>query len=284
MQKVLNPQPKSSARKLLRTILHQVRKTAHVGNDWYWLEVPDLAKGIDIASLVCPLRYDVLVRRDFLSFYAAHRDLYFSDFDSFVNLAKQSSYYKWYVNCKLIRRKPGLLGTDKALEVGFRKRIRRSAALYENVLKDGFARQFPIILRTAERLLPPTTARSGPQTGKFVSARYFIADGCHRLALLMAMGQTVLPANHFRVQCFREFSPFDSTILLVRSLPINAATYFAFLSSYYCAPLVFEDGDTFLRHVSELRPEFLKEVLSVIHVDGFDSSISSGHVSSGVKK
>jgi hypothetical protein len=135
----------------------------------------------------------------------------------------------------------------------------------------GFVAQFPIILKTAERLLPPTADKLAPPTGKTVAARYFLADGCHRLALMMALGYKVLPPGSFRVKCFRRFSPFDSTSLLMRSLSIDASSYFAFLSSYYCAPFVFEDREDFLGYIRENRPEFLEEVLSVMRVDGYDA-------------
>jgi hypothetical protein len=269
---LLQPVRKLRWRKTLGTVLDNVSRATRVGNYWYWLEVPELAKGIDIVSLVCPLRYDVLVRRDFLSFYAAHRDLYVSDFDSFVDLAKQGSYYIWYLESEAVRCKPDLLGNAAALEAGFVSRIHRAARLYESIMEHGFALQFPILLKTAEHLLPPTADKLAPPTGKFVSARYFLADGCHRLALLMAMGYTVLPAGYFRVKCFREFSPFDSTSLLVRNLSVDPSAYFAFLSSYYCAPFVFEHRGDFLRYIRENRPELLEEVLSVIRVDGYDAT------------
>jgi hypothetical protein len=108
-----------------------------------------------------------------------------------------------------------------------------------------------------------------------VSDRYFMADGCHRLAFLMARGYTVLPTEYFRVKCFREFSPFDSTSLLARSLPITPSEYFAFLSRRYCRPFVFENRDDFLKYIRAHRPELVDELVSIIRVDGFDSGPSS---------
>ena len=268
---VAHPVRKFHWRKRLNTVLNHVSRATGVGNYWYWLDVPELVHGVDIVSLVCPLRYDVYVRRDFFSFYAAHRDLYVSDFDAFLRLVKQGSYYVWFMESEAIRCKRDLLGDAAALEVEFIQRIRRATALYDAVAERGFTPEFPIILKTAEQLLPPTTDKLAPPTGKSVSARYFLADGCHRLALLMTMGYTVLPAAYFRVKCFRTFSPFDSTSLLVRRLSINPSAYFAFLSSYYCAPLVFERREDFLEYIREKKPEFLQEVQSVIHVDGFDA-------------
>jgi hypothetical protein len=260
-------------RKVLDKLAEDVRRTVRVGNYWYWLEVPELGEGIEIARLICPLRYDVVVRRDFYSFYEANRDRYRSDFDGFVEVVKQSSYYTWFAASEAVRTRPYLLDDHDRLWGQFVNQIRVAAALHESLEKRGFDEQDPIVLRTAEKLLPPTAARLAPPTGKLVSDRYFMADGCHRLAWLMSKGYTVLPSAFFRIQCFREFSPFDSTSLLARSLPIAPSEYYAFLSSRYCRPFVFEDRDGFLEHIRQHRPDVLDEVLSVMRVDGFESTV-----------
>lgn len=271
------PARKLRSLKTLARVLNRVSRATRLGNYWYWLETPDLKDGIEIASIICPLRYDVLVRRDFFAFYAAHRELYHSDFEGFVKLAKQGTYFTWYMESEIVRCRPDLRGNVKALSLGFINRIRKSAALYESVTQRGYKPQFPIILKTAEHLLPSTADKLAPPTGKFVSGRYFLADGCHRLALLMAIGYTVLPADHFQVKCFKEFSPFDSTSMLARSLPIDPSAYFGFLSSKYSAPLTLKDRDSFLGYIRENKLELLPEVLSIIRVDGFDSGVSTSN-------
>jgi hypothetical protein len=257
-------------------IADRARRAAHVGNYWYWLDVPALAEGIEIASLVSPLRYDVVLRREFFPFYLAHQDLYDSDFEAFANLAMDTQYYTWYTQSEVIRCSPYRLNSDELLRSGFVEKIRGAVELYESMMARGFDPQFPIVLRTAERLLPPTADRSAPPTGKEVSARYFLADGCHRLAMLIQMGYEVLPAAYFRVQCFREFSPFDSTSLLAQSLPIQPAAYFDFLSSHYCAPFSFATRDEFVKWINENRPSLCAEVLSVMRVDGFEPASLKG--------
>lgn len=257
-------------RKALDRLAGDVKRTMRVGNYWYWLEVPELGEGIEIAKLICPLRYDVVVRRNFFSFYDAHRDLYRSDFDAFAELVRQSSYYTWFAASEAIRCRPYLLDDHDRLWTQFVNQIRKAVVLYEGMENCGFDEQAPIVLKTAEQLLPPTADRLAPPTGKLVSDRYFLADGCHRLAWLMSRGYTVLPAGFFRVKCFREFSPFDSTSLLAPGLPITASEYFAFLSSRYCHPSIFEDREGFLGYVAKHWPELLDEVLSLIRVDGFE--------------
>jgi hypothetical protein len=173
-----------------------------------------------------------------------------------------------------VRTKRDLLGDAAALDGEFANRVRRAARLYDSVAAQGFSARHPIILKTAERLLPPTADKLAPPTGKRVSGRYFLADGCHRLALLMALGYAELPRGYFRVKCFRSFSPFDSTSLLTSSLAIEPAAYFAFLSSFYCAPHVFEDGADLVRYIQQRKPQLLDEVLSVIRVDGYESDLA----------
>lgn len=262
-------------RKALDTLAEHAKRSMRVGNYWYWLEAPELENGVHIASLICPLRYDVIVRRDFLSFYAAHQDLYSSDFDAFAKLVGQSSYYTWYVRSDTIRSRPHLLDDPDDLWIRFVNKIRKTVDLYTSMMKNGFDERYPIILKTAEHLLPPTADRRVPPTGKKVSDRYFMADGCHRLAFMMTRGYDVLPAEYFRVKCFREFSPFDSTSLLARSLPITPSEYFTFLSSRYCRPFISESRESFLRYIREHQPELVDELLSIIRLDGFDSAPSS---------
>ena len=250
--------------------LNQVRRALRIENYWSWIEVPELANGIKIAEIVSPLRYDVLVRRDFISFYAARRDLYQSDWSAFVAGAKRTSYYTWYLESEAIRTNNHWRGNVAALDLDFSNRIRRAVALYESVQKDGFSTRYPITLKTAKRLLPPTTVRGGLPTGKQVTAKYFLADGCHRLAILMMLDYQVLPPRFFRVKYFQEFSPFDSTSLLARRLA-KPAEYFSFLSSYYTPPVILTDRDQFVSYIEKRKPNFLDEVMAVIRADGFDN-------------
>jgi hypothetical protein len=260
---------KSGWWRMFEPVWNNLSRVARLGNYWYWTEPSDLSGGIDVASLVCPLRYDVVVRRDFYAFYAARRELFIADFAAFLDLARQSTYHTWFVDSEIIRCLPHLRGDAEAIEAEFARRVRRAVTLYESVAERGFIHKTPIILKTAEQLLPPTTDRRGPPTGKLVSARYFLADGCHRLAILMMQGYTLLPAGFFHVKCFRKFSPFDSTSLLAPSLRLDPAAYFTFLSSYYCSSRVLTDEASFLAYIEAHAPDLLEEVRSIIRVDGF---------------
>ena len=250
--------------------LNRLRRALGFQNYWYWTEAPELANGIEIARIVCPLRYDVHVRRDFFIFYAAHRDLYNSDPNAFVECSKETNYYTWYLESEAVRTNQSLRDNLVALGADYSRRIQRAVALYESVQNEGFQTRFPITLKTAKRLLPPTTRPGGPATGKQIAAKYFLADGCHRLALLMALGYDRLPAGYFKVKYFQQFSPFDSTKLLVRRVLADPSAYFGFLSSYYTAPEVLTNRDDILKHIQTSKPELLAEALSVIRADGFD--------------
>jgi hypothetical protein len=269
MMNLLQPMQGFRSKQRVRSALDHVRRAARVGNYWYWLEPPELREGIDIGSLISPLRYDVLVRRDFFSFYAEHRDLYRSDFETFLRLAKAGPYYTWFTASEVIRCRLRIRGNPEAVEAAFVDRVRDAASLYENVMACGLEPRYPIILKTAETLRSPTADRTAGPTGKKVSGQYFLADGCHRLALMMSIGHTRLPAECYRVKCYREFSPFDSTSLLARALPIEPDKYFAFLSMRYCAPERFVEGADLMRFIREQRPQYVSEVLSIIRVDGF---------------
>lgn len=261
---------KSHPRKTLNTVIESVKRATRLGNYWYWIQIPELDEGINISSLICPLRYDVIVRRDFFSLYIAQRELYDTDFDAFVKLVRNSSYYTWYMSSDTIRSRPYLMDDPDGLWAMFVNKIRKAVNLFEDMQENGFDERYPIILKTAEHLLPPRGDRREPPTGKSISDRIFMADGCHRLAILMKMGFTELSASLFRVKCFREFSPFDSTSLLAGSLPMTTSEYFSFLSSRYCRPYTFEDGKSFFSYIRENRPELVNELLSIVSVDGFD--------------
>lgn len=257
------------ASKRLTHALLPLQRASGLGNYWEWLDAPALVNGIAIAELVCPLRYDVYVRAEFFAFYQAHRAQYQKQPAQFMRAVQASSYYVWYASSEAVRCNRHLRADRDALNAAFERRVHSAIDLYERVMAEGFSRAYPLTLKTARHLLPPTTIRNGAPTGKQVAAKFFLADGWHRLALLMQMGETVLRAELFRVKQFQKFSPFDSTSLLVRALELDAATYFRFLSTYYCAPHSFTRGDEFLAYVRAENPHRLTEVLSVLRVDGF---------------
>src|SRR5687768_684146 len=116
----------------LRLGLDWLRRATHLGNYWNWAEAPELGAEVEIATLVCPLRYDVIVRRDFFAFYAERRELFQRDPAAFLALVRQSSYHTWFTTSEVIRSRAHLLDDFAAIEAAFVERVRRSATLYES--------------------------------------------------------------------------------------------------------------------------------------------------------
>jgi len=250
----------------------------HTGG-WRWVEPPELQNGIAVDRLVSPLRYDILPRLEFFCFYLQNRDR-LRDSAELVEAARNTNYFTWFVSSDAVRRIGAPALQDKeTLEKRFAARVHRSAALFESFLNRGYRPNPPIILKTADRVLP-ASARRGCYTGKKVSERYFLSDGCHRLALLMSRGVKTLPRGYFNVRSYPEFSPFDSTSLLVRSLAVRESEYFEFLSRRYAAPRVFLDRDTLLNHVHQHCPARMGELMDVLRIDGYldgNGQKGSGH-------
>jgi hypothetical protein len=258
----------------LRGIRRRRRAEPWTSVPWTDVSPADVREGIDVWPLVSPLRYDVLLRRDFLSLLT-HEATDLADLDACVAAAWRSSYHTWYFESEVVR--TGLLGRDQAdLEARFSDRVRRTVALFERLEAAGGRLDEPIVLKTADTILPPTTERLGPPTGKPVMGRYFLADGCHRLAYLMLKGRTWLRPDEFRVRSTATFSPFDSTSLLMPALRLSPGEYFAFLSMGYSAPEPFADEGSLLAYLGDQRPGLADEVASVIRVDGYAKPAAPG--------
>ena len=55
-------------------IANLFRVVTHTGNYWYWLSESKY-QALQIKDLVYPLRYDILIRKEFFSFYIENREL-----------------------------------------------------------------------------------------------------------------------------------------------------------------------------------------------------------------
>jgi len=275
--------PGNLARRLGRSVmperaLRDIRRRRRIDpwahDPWVGVRPPDLDGGIDIWPLVSPLRYDVLLRRNLLARLARQTPTADEESD-FIDEVRKTTYHTWFFESEVVR--TGLLGRDQAvLEALFDDRVRRVVALFRRLEAAGGSLDEPIVLKTAETILPPTTERLGPPTGKPVSSSYFLADGCHRLAYLMLAGRMRLERSEFRVRAYRAFSPFDSTSLLMPRLRLPTEDYFAYLSMGYTSPAVFTDGEALLAHLRARRPDVVEEVAAVIRVDGYPAPGASG--------
>jgi hypothetical protein len=249
--------------------VRQFREPAHRRVPWTWHEAPELTDGIAIADLVSPLRYDVIVRRDFFIWYRERADLARRDLRAFIAEARATSYHHWWMTSETIRCRPELMDRPEELERLFDLRVERSVRLAERVARTRHADEHPIILKTADRLLAPTTFRDGPPSGKpLPSQQYFLADGCHRVALMLADGVSRIEPGHFLIKRYLEFSPFDSTSVLVPSLPVDPATYVRFLGWHYGQDAAINDVESLVGWVQEHDAARWPELEAMLAVDG----------------
>jgi hypothetical protein len=197
-----------------RTAINYIQSKLDLGDYWYWADDEELDPELTIWQIIHPLRYDVLIRKSFVDFYKTNRDLYSNDFDSFILLAKKHVYYDWFTNVLVVRYLSRHIGNEKMLAKQFEKRIIATANLYDSVSNHGFDIRTPIILYTGKTILP---TESGRQTG----AKYYMGDGCHRLACLMSLGYRSIPKQYVKVKCFKRLVPLDNTRMLQSSIPID---------------------------------------------------------------
>lgn len=201
-------------RNRLDASLNRLKARLDIGDYWYWLAPAEVDETIDIRSMIFPLRYDILIRKSFFEFYAGHRDLYRDDPNAFLQLARAHPYHEWFEKVLIVRYEPRLQQDLAGREQAFAGRVVASAALYDSIESRGFDKSSPIIPYTGKQILP---ADSGRETG----AKYYMGDGCHRLACLMSQGFTKLPREYVRVKCFRRLVPLDNSRLLSGSMKVD---------------------------------------------------------------
>jgi hypothetical protein len=234
-------------------------------SSWFRREKPrvpeyrDGTEPIPLRTLVSPLRYDVLVRKAFFELLAANRELALHDVDAFVGMVESTSYRVWFDRVFCRRFAPHLLDDPHAHQKAFRRRILRSVRLHETVWRDDVPREDPITIHTALEVC-------AADSGKRVTERFFIGDGCHRLALLLLAGKTELPRGAYRIEVAPRFVPLDNTVLLLPALDLGEAEYARFLSSRY-AEDQHHSVASLLREVQVRAPDRLEELHAVLDVD-----------------
>jgi hypothetical protein len=241
--------------KLLNKIKTHYKQQKY-GQDWTYLDQSQIEEGLDITKLVSPLRYDIVIRRDFISFYLAHKKMYRTDFNGFMDKAVQHPYFVCFQKME-----PELVEDETACLSSFAEKVQRFVTVYEAIATDGFDKSEPIIPKTGTVILPT-------KEGKKISTQFFMGDGCHRLASLMALGYQTLPSDHIRVKSFPKLSPIDGTVQLIHDIPIPPEAYYEFLSSRYANPHAFTSRSELLAYVEREKPEWIDEVLSVLRADG----------------
>lgn len=235
----------------------------------------EIAESIDIGRLICPLRYDLNVRIDFIRLLRDSWALYTDDLRGFLDRPESRAYYIWFHEVSCARYRPQIYGDDSLVMPAFVKRVHKTATLWRSIDRNGLDPSTPIRLESAQSI------RS--VNGKMINSTYFAGDGCHRMSCLYVTGQTRLQPEQYRVRVHGDFQPLDNTAILLKHLPLDRTAYLKFISRFYCGGMELDSEEAILRHVASEEANLLAELESVL---GFDLSIISamtdeGHGASG---
>jgi len=178
---------------------------------------------VPVGELISPLRWDILVRVEFFRLLDAHPGLAPS---AIVDLARGSHYDVWFRKVAMARYQPEVAADDARYAAAFAERVSSATVLWRTFQAEGYDDRFPIVLRQA-----------GPKTrfpaGKPVRRRYYMGDGCHRLAMMVAAGTEALPPSRYRVEPLPLPRVIDNTAVLLPLLRPTEAEYSAFLGMGY---------------------------------------------------
>ena len=226
---------------------------------WTSIDGQEIGEDISIDSLICPLRYDIKVRIDFLKYYEGNKNLFADDFDTFASAPQIKPYYCWYKDMHIPPYYPWLRGVERRIRPMFRDKVKRTVALYESIKNDGFD--------SSQRIRIQTGSVIKHKNNKHVSAKYYAGDGCHRLACVYALGERSLRPDRYFVSLWKEFVPLDITILLAPQISLARKDYLRFISSYYCDGNEFAELEDMVDYLKQQQPGRLDEVLSVVNED-----------------
>jgi hypothetical protein len=226
------------------------RRLARLGTELLPGEAP-----LRIDALIGPLRYDVLVRQEFLTIVRDQRDRIAEDFVGFVADAHELDYYAWFRH--VASRHVGLRPTSPSasLDRAFRRRVVRTIRLSDAFWDIGFDHASPITVRLGGGAVA---------SGKVLGPRAYPLDGCHRLALLRMSGATELTPEQYRVAVTVE-PVADNTHILLRHLDIERADYYRFVAAGYGIDACSRDG--LLRAAHGRGPDTATEVEGLLRVD-----------------
>jgi hypothetical protein len=218
-----------------RSPIATARRTVRRAATWRPKTRPE--QPIDIAQLISPLRYDVLVRAQFFDLVLEIGEDAYEDLDLVVERAAGSPYHVWWEQVAIPRFFPWI-GKDPArLAASFRERVGDSVRLHRSFRARGYDPAHPIVLRG-------TKSATDSDTGLRIEGRLHVGDGGHRTALLLSAGQLLDPA-----MCLVDWRPrpylIDNTAILVPALGVGREDYVRFLAAGYGASAT-GDLDTLL--------------------------------------
>jgi hypothetical protein len=214
---------------------------------------------VALDELASPLRYDIVVRADHFRFLDQHLQLLDRDPEAYLRLAVRHPYYTWYTQIALPRFRPRELRDQRRSLEAFRQRVASAAELWRSFKAVGFDPRHPVTLRVA---LPGVATPAG----KVVQRRFYASDGCHRLAMLMAVGEETLAPAWYRVRSDPLHSLTDNTRALIGPLALGQDEYYRFLARGYGVATA-TGRDAIIRHVEAHAADRLPELEQVLAVD-----------------
>ena len=219
----------------------------------------EIGQAIDIERLMCPLRYDLWVRIDFVRLLRDQWELYTSDLHAFLDRPQSRAYHVWFrdIRCALYR--PEIHRDVELLQAEFIKRVHATAMLWRSIEQNGYDRSTPIRLGSGKSIRRVN--------GKAINSIYFAGDGCHRMSCLYVTGQTRLQPEDYEVQVAQAFEPLDITALLIQQHHLDRTAYLRFLSRFYGDGSQVDSADQIVQHVAARKPELLPELESVLAFD-----------------
>ncbi|HWN18407.1 MAG TPA: hypothetical protein VNO19_05770 [Gemmatimonadales bacterium] len=219
----------------------------------------EIGQAIDIERLICPLRYDLWVRIEFVRLLRDQWALYTGDLDAFLNRPESRAYQVWFrdIRCALYR--PEIHRDAELLRSEFIKRVHETATLWRSIDRNGYDRSTPIRLGSGKSIRTVN--------GKAINSTYFAGDGCHRMSCLYVTGQTWLQPADYEVQVRQALEPLDITAMLIQQHQLDRTVYLRFLSRFYGDGSQVDSADQIVQHVTAKKPELLPELESVLAFD-----------------
>lgn len=219
----------------------------------------EIGKQIRIFDIICPLRYDILVRADFIELLAENDKICAFELEEILEHRAAQSYSVWFREVCIKRFFPEIYHDKNLVRQRFAIQVEKTKRLWESVSLNGFESAHPITLQSGKSILEVNEKKIG--------ASLFAGDGCHRIACLWVMGKKYLEPKEYRVRMHTKFQPLDNTALLIDKLPITVSDYLTFISGGYCEGQTLATANEAVAYLEEHDPDRLTELKSILEYD-----------------
>ena len=219
----------------------------------------EIGRSLRIDDLICPLRYDVVVRANFIEALAADEGLLSANVEKTLEHPAGRAYETWFKDVFLQRFFPGIAGDETKTRQGFAKRVEQTRQLWLSVSANGIDPSQPISLRSGKHV--------SHVNGKRIGTSIFTGDGCHRMACMLVLGKEMLQPHEYQVVECKNYTPLDITAILIEALPLPMPDYLAFMARSYGPGKRFATSEQLLAHVQQNEPLRLQELQSVLAYD-----------------